>query len=325
MTMALTAVVVTAVGIAAGQPVGQVHRIGYLGNIAPTTPALMRARDAFVGRLAELGYVEGKNLEIVWRFSDGQPERFPTLAAELVRSNVRVIVAGGSQATKAAKDATTTIPIVLIGVAFPVEAGIVASLRRPGGNITGVTDQAGDVAAKVVELAREAVPGLSRLAVLVDFTNPGWPLARQRHDEAAQRLGLRLVYADVRVPDDLDRVFASLTQERVQALVVWTTAALLSQRRRVAEFALKNQLATVTNLRFMLDDGGLLLAYAPRQEELRRRAAEYVDLILRGARPDEMPIEQPNKFDLIINLKTAKALGLSIPQPLLIRADEVLE
>ena len=255
----------------------------------------MRIRDAFVGRLAELGYVEGKNLEIVWRFSEGRPERFPSLAAEFVRLNVHIIVTAGSQATKAAKDATSTIPVVLIGVAFPVEAGFVASLRRPGGNVTGVTDQAGDIGAKVVELVRETVPGLSRLGILGDFTNPGWPLSRQQNEEAAQRLGLKITYADVRAADDLDRVFALLTEERVQALVVWTTSALVSQRRRVAEFALKNQLPTITNLRFMLDDAGLLLAYAPGQEEIRRRAAEYVDRILKGAdRPSYRSSNRPS-------------------------------
>jgi putative ABC transport system substrate-binding protein len=311
--------------VAEGQSAAQVYRIGYLGVTPPTTPSLMRLRDAFVGRLAELGYVEGKNLEIIWRFSEGRPERFSALAAEMVGLNVQIIVSAGSQATKAAKDATSTIPVVLIGVAFPVEAGFVASLRRPGGNVTGVTDQAGDIAAKVVELAWETVPSLSRLGILVDFTNPGWPLVRQQHEEAAQRLGLKITYADVRAPDDLDRVLPLLTQERVQALVVWTTAALVSQRRRVAEFALNNRLPTITNLRFMLEDGGLLLAYAPRQEEIRRRTAEYVDLILKGARPADLPVEQPRKFELLIYQKTAKALGLTIPPSVLARADEVIE
>jgi putative ABC transport system substrate-binding protein len=276
---------------------------------------------AFRSRLADLG----RTIQYESRYAEGRVERLPALAADLVRLDVNVLLTVGSHATKAAKDATATIPIVFVGVASPVTAGVVASLARPGGNVTGATDQLNDLAGKALQLITEAVPKSSRIGVLWDPTNPsgsarGW----ENYNQMAQQHGLTIVRAEVGAPDDVDAAFDTLSRQRVGALLVPSTPALLQQRDRVVKLALQNRLPTICYSRFWVERG-LLMSYSPNFSDLLRQAADYVDRILRGAKPADLPVVQPTKFDLVINLKTAKTLGLTIPQSLLGRADQIVE
>ena len=276
---------------------------------------------AFRNRLAELG----RAIQIEARYADGQPERLPALAADLVRLNVDLLVPIGSHATKAAKDATTTVPIVFFGVSSPVAAGVVASLARPGANVTGATDQLGDLQGKLLQLLSETVPHGSRIGMLTDFSNPGNTAGERAHfARIAQERGLAVIWADVRRPEDLDAAFATLSSGRVEALIVAVTPALLRERERVGKFAVHNKLPTISQGPGMVE-AGLLMSYHPERADIWRQAADQVDRIFRGARPADLPVVQPTKFELVINLKTAKALGLTIPPSLLARADEVIE
>lgn len=244
---------------------------------------------AFRTRLADLGWT----IQYESRYAEGRPERFPTLAADLVRLDVNVLLTVGSHAAKAAKDATVTIPIVFVGVASPIEAGVVASLARPGGNVTGATDQLADLAGKALQLISETVPKSSRIGVLQDSTNPsGSARGREDLDRMAQPRGLTIVRADVRAPDDVDAAFETLSRERVGALIVASTPALFHQRNRIAKLALQNRLPTISHGRFWVE-AGLLMSYSPNRSDLLRQAADYVDRILKGANPADLPSCNP--------------------------------
>jgi putative ABC transport system substrate-binding protein len=304
------------------QPPGKVRRIGYFDGASPSTnPEL---NDAFRGQMRQLGYVEGQNLVIEYRWADGQYDRLPDLAADLVRLRVEVIVTVGDPVIQAAKKATTTIPIVMASVGDPVGRGFVASLARPGGNITGVSNFAVALSGKWLELLREAVPHPSQVAILRNSANPTHPLFWMEADKAAKGLGLKLQSLEVRSPEDIDTAFESMLKERVGAFVTLPDPLLTGQRVRIADLAAKAHLPAIAAFRENVEVG-TLMAYGPSLAANRRRAAVFVDKILRGAKPGDLPIEQPTKFELFINLQTAKALGLTIPPSLLARAEQVIE
>jgi putative tryptophan/tyrosine transport system substrate-binding protein len=309
--------------IAEAQPVGKVYRIGWLGaDSPPTTPN--PPPGTFWQTLHDLGYVEGQNLVIQYRYAAGREERLPDLAAELVRLPVDVIVADAAQATRAAQHATRTIPIVMRGTADPVAQGLVASLARPGGNTTGVSFMRQELIGKQLELLKELVPHSTRIAVLGNPASPGYILLRPHLLVAAQALGLHLHVVELRSAEELDTTFAAMAQAGVGALVVLADPLLInSLRRQIADLAVKSRLPTMTNWKYYADDGGLM-SYGPHLRENDRLVAIYVDKILKGAKPADLPIEQPTKFELVINLKTAEALGLTIPPTLLFQADEVI-
>jgi putative ABC transport system substrate-binding protein len=309
---------------AEAQQAAKIARIGYLALNLAASPHLT---EAFRQGLLDLGYVEGRNLVIEIRDAEGKPERFPALAAELVALKVDVIVAGATPATLAAKQATKTIPIVFASVADPVASGLVTSLARPGGNITGLTNQTAELIGKRLELLKQAVPGVSRVAVLWHPGNLGDRTEKdmlKAADVAARALGGRLQFVEARGPADFERAFSDMTRARAGALTVLPSGMFSSERRRLVDLAAKNRLPAVFPFREFADAGGLM-SYGPNQADLLRRAATYVDKILKGAKPGDLPVEQPTKFELVINLKTSKTLGLTIPQSLLGRADQVIE
>jgi putative ABC transport system substrate-binding protein len=271
-----------------------------------------------------LGYLEGQNIAFEPRFAEGKSDRLSASAAELVELKVDAIVTSGTPAALAAKHATRTIPIVMAQLADPVGAGLVSSLRRPGGNITGLTTQDPDLIGKRLELLLEIVPKDSQLALLVDETNPGTVLIARGTQSAARSVGVQLQYRAVRYPNELDHAFSVMKDAGASALIVESSSMLFAWRTRLADLALKNRLPTLFAQREYAEAGGLM-SYAADFKDLFRRTATFVDKILKGAKPADLPIEQPTKFDLVINLKTAKALGLEIPPTLLARADEVIE
>jgi ABC-type uncharacterized transport system substrate-binding protein len=304
------------------QQAAKAPRIGFLGlNLAINT----NLPEAFRQGLRDLGYVEGRNVVIEYRNAEGKFERLPTLAAELVALKVDVIVAGGRPQALAAKQATRTLPIVFIGIGDPVSIGLVTSLARPGGNITGLTLTTGPgLVGKRLELLKQAVPGVSRVTVL---WQPGALSERMevREAEAAARaLGVRLQVVEARGPADFDRAFSDMTRARAGALSVFGGAMFANERGRLVNLAAKNGLPAVYPNRDYVDAGGLM-SYGPNVADLWRRAATYVDKILKDAKPGDLPVEQPTKFELVINLKAAKALGLTIPPSVLGRADQVIE
>ena len=303
---------------------GKLWRIGFL--VAGTRPASMDAHyiGAFARGLRELGYVEGKNFEFEWRFGDGNYQRLPALAAELVGLKVDLLVTGGTVANRALQQATTTIPIVNATMSDPVESGLVASLSRPGGNITGLSLTTSDMSPKHIELAKLMLPKLSRLAVLVNFGNPAHPATAKSIEANAKKLVVRVQKLDARNPDGIQRNFAIMKRERADAVIVLVDAFFLSQRQQLAELALKNRLPSIFSAQEHVEAGGLM-SYGQSLTDLYRRAAGFVDKIIKGAKPADMPIEQPAVFSLAINRTTAKALGLTIPQELLLRADKVIE
>jgi len=307
----------------AQQP-GNSYRIGYLGTSPPSTPDSLRNVEAFRQGLGELGWVEGKNIVIEWRYSAGRGERFPDLAAELVRLKVNLIVAVAAPATHASKQATTTIPIVGIALSDPVGQGLVASLARPGGNVTGLATLFPELAAKRLKLLKETLPGVSRVAVLWNAANPGNVLQIGETKVAAQTLGLRLQSVEVRGPEDFQGAFAAMTRGRPEALVSLADPLIFTYQTQIVDFAAKSRLPAMHPFRESVEAGGLM-AYSVNIPDMFRRAATYVDKILRGAKPGDLPIEQPTKFEFVINIKTAQALGLTIPQSLLLRADQVVE
>jgi putative ABC transport system substrate-binding protein len=310
---------------AQAQPAGKVPRVGYLSVLSRSGPQVQRYLDAFLQELRELGYVEGQSIVIEYRWAEGKVERLPELAAELVRLKVDVLVAsGGVPVAQAAQQATKAIPIIMTGPADPVSAGLVASLPRPGGNITGLAIISHELVGKELELLRELVPKVSRVAVLWNPANPGNTLQLRAAEASARALGVRLQPLEARGPGEIDRALAAMTRERAGALLVLLDSMLLAQRERIADLAAKNRLPAVYGLRLHVDAGGLM-AYAANQLDVSRRVASYVDRILKGAKPADLPVEQPTKFELVINLKAAKALGLTIPQSLLLRADEVIQ
>jgi putative ABC transport system substrate-binding protein len=319
------AVVLVAPLAAEAQQMAKVARIGFLATNLAANP---REHEAFLQGLRDLGYVEGRNVVIEYRSAEGKLERLPALAAELVALKVDVIVAAaGTVAALAAKQATRTLPIVFIAVGDPMTTGLVTSLARPGGNITGLSALTPELVGKWLELLTQAVPGVSRVAFL---WQPGVVGERAEKDilngadAAGRALGVRVQFVEARGgPADIDRAFSQMTKARAGALTVVSTPMFGSERRRLVDLAAKNRLPTVYSFRGYVDAGGLM-AYGPNNADLHRRAATYVDKILKGAKPADLPVEQPTKFELVINLKTAKALGLTIPPSLLGRADEVI-
>jgi putative tryptophan/tyrosine transport system substrate-binding protein len=310
---------------AEAQPAPKIARIGYL---SPNLGGSPRLSEAFRQGLRDLGYIEGRNVVIEFRDAEGKPERFPALAAELVALKVDVIVTtGGTPAALAAKQATKTIPIVFTATADPVGSGLVTSLARPGGNVTGLSNLSRELVGKGLELLKQAVPGVTQVAVL---WQPGVLDERTEKDRlkgaevAALALGVRLQFVEAGGPEDFDRAFSDMTRARAGALTVLGSSRFGAEQRRLVDLAAKNRLPAVYPWREFVDAGGLM-AYGPNLADLYRRAATYVDKILKGAKPGDLPVEQPTKFELVINLKTAKALGLKIPQSLLVRADEIIQ
>ena len=322
--LAGTGAVLLAAPLAAdAQQAGKVPRIGFLSLTSPSDrPPLL---DAFRQGLRELGWVEGQNIVIDYRYAEGRVDRLPDLAAELVRLKVDLIVSWGTQGVTAAKNATETIPIVMIAVRDPVGTGLMASLARPGGNVTGVSGYAGlEIVAKQLELLKETVPKIRRVAILSNPTNAYHQLAIRDVNVAARSLGVQLQLLEARGPNEFDGAFAAMAKERVGALLVLSDAMLNSHRTRLADLAARSRLPAAYGVRESVEAGGLM-SYGPSFLDLFRRSAAYVDKILKGAKPGDLPVEQPTKFELVINLKTAKALGLTIPQSLLQRADEVIQ
>ena len=312
-----------AASIADAQPVQKVYRIGYLS--APTRESVANGVDAFLRKLRELGWVEGRNLEIDYRWAEGNVDRLPALAAELVARNVDLIVAPAGSAALAAKNATARIPIVMIFPTAPVEMKLVASLSRPGGNVTGTTFTPGPgIFGKQLQILQQMVPGISRVAFLGNPADPEWPLVLREVDDASRSLGIRLQVLEARGPEDFDNAFAAMARERAGALLMPGGSTFLVHRARLAELALKARLPTMYSYREAVESGGLM-AYAINMSDFVGRSAVYVDKILKGAAPAELPVEQPTKFELIINLRAARSLGLTVPPSLLQRADVVIE
>lgn len=309
---------------AEAQQAAKVARIGWLAvNLAPNLHLL----EAFRQGLRDLGYSEGRSVAIEYRDAEGNLERFPALAAELVALKVDVIVAPTTPAALAAKQVTRTLPIVFASAVDPVASGLVVSLARPGGNVTGLSALVPELVGKCLEQLKQAFPRVSRVAVL---WQPGVFGGRTEEDYlkaadvAGRALGVRLQFVEVRGPADFDKAFLDMTKARADALTVLSTTMFVNERRRLADLAAKNRLPAVYPAREFVDAAGLM-AYGANLADLHRRAATYVDKILKGAKPADLPVEQPTKFELVINLKTAKALGLTIPQSVLWRADEVIQ
>jgi len=307
----------------AQQQAGKVPRIGFLSLTSPSDrPHLL---DAFRKRLRELGWVEGQSIVIDYRYADGRVDRLPDLAAELVRLKVDLIVSWGTQGVTAARNASRTIPVVMIAVRDPVGVGLVASLARPGGNVTGVSGYAGlEMVAKQLELLKETVPDIRNVAILSNPTNAYHELAIREMNARARSLGVQLQLVEARSPNEFEGAFAAMAKERAGALIVLSDAMLNSHRTRLADLAARNRLPAAFGVRESVEAGGLM-SYGPSFLDLFRRSGAYVDKILKGAKPADLPVEQPTEFELVINLKTAKALGLTVPSQLLARADEVIE
>jgi putative ABC transport system substrate-binding protein len=301
---------------AAAQPGATMRQVGYLSP-GPGYPF-----EAFRDGLQELGYVEGSNITIERRSAEGRPERLQALAADLVQLHVDVIVTATTAATQAAQRATTTIPIVFALADEPVELGLIASVAKPGGNITGLTGLMAELTAKRLELLKELSPRVKRVAVLWGPYPFSAPVLKEV-ESAGRTLGLTLHEIEVREPTELDSAFARMTAWRAEALLVLPHPMFVAQRTHLAELAAKHRLPSTYHLKEFVEVGGLM-SYAPDMADMSRRAAGYVDKILKGAKPGELPVEQPTKFELAINLKTAKALGLKVPQSLLLQADKLI-
>jgi putative ABC transport system substrate-binding protein len=317
---AMAATIVSPLPLAAQR--GKVWRVGVLETVSP---ALNAANfDALRKGLRERGYVEGQNLVFEYRSADGRPEQFPELAAELVRLAVDVIVTRGTPAVRAAKNATATIPVVMAASGDPLGAGVIAGLARPGGNVTGLSALNPELTGKRLELLREAVAGSARIAFLSNLDNPAARSAWEETRSASRSLGIEPLLLDVRKSPDMERAFAAAVAQHADALYVGNDAVMQANRRAVVELAARHRLPAMYQERSFVDAGGLM-TYGPSLPDLYRRAATYVDKIFKGARPADLPVEQPTKFELIVNLKTAKALGLAIPEMFLMRADQVIE
>jgi putative ABC transport system substrate-binding protein len=306
-----------------GQQAAKVPRIGFLAVGSREGRAFLI--EGFLQGLREHGYVEGQNIVIEYRFSEDHNDRLPELAAELVDLKVALIVASGSPASFAAKQATSTIPIVMGGIAAnPVETGLIASLARPGGNVTGITLMSSQLSGKRLELLKEIVPGLARVAVFWNPPNPAYGPILKELETAAPTLGLKLQRLEVRVPGDFEGAFKAATRQRAGALIAPGDPLLANWRKVVADLALKYRLPTTMDIKEFVEAGGLL-SLGPDLVDLYRRAATHVDKILKGANPADLPMEQPTKLDLYVNLKTARALGLTIPQSVLLQATQVIQ
>ena len=317
----LTVLLLTVSQIAA-QQAGKTPRIGFLYTFAPSSVAART--EAFRQGLRELGYVEGRNIVIEWRYAEGNRDRLPALASELVRLGVDVIVASGPSPTRSAKEATVAIPIVMARDTDPVRNGFVASLGRPGGNITGLSILAPEISGKQVELLNEILPRLSRVAVLGTSTSLGWAQILKETEIAAGALGVKLQYLDVLSPKDVETAFQQASRGRANAVLVLGSPIYASHRKQVADVAVKSRLPTIyRNSQYV--EAGWLIAYGVRLTDLDRRAATYIDKILKGTKPADLPVEQPTRFEMVINLKTAKQLGITIPPTLLLQATKVIK
>jgi ABC-type uncharacterized transport system substrate-binding protein len=323
MAMISGGLVAAPLAVESQQQPGKVPRIAWLGGQArETAHPYVRA---FQGGLKDLGWVEGQNLVIEWRFSGGRAELLPAFAAELVRLRVDLILVPSTPTALAAKNATTTIPLVTVAVGDPVALGLVSTLARPGGNITGLTSTIGpEIAGKQLELLKETVPKVFRIALLWNPSTPGNALALREAEIAARTLGVGVQSLEARSLNDFDRAFAAMTAKRAGALLVLGDVMFSTHRIRLADLAAKSRLPAMYSAREYVEAGSLM-SYGASNPDLFRRAATYVDKILKGARPADLPVEQPTKFELVINLKTAKALGLTIPRSVLGRADEVVQ
>jgi len=304
------------------QPTGKPVRIGRLSPLSAEVDAPLMA--AFRQGLRELGWVEGQSFALLSRYAEGRADRLPQLAAALVRDGVDVLLTGSNPGALAAKQATSSIPIVIVTTGDPIGAGIVASLARPGGNLTGVTALGGVLSAKRLEALREAVPGVHRVGVLTNPVAPyTGPFLKER-ESIGRDLGLQLRVLEARSRDELEAAFATMNRERTEALMVLTDVMFLTERRAIVDLVARNRLPAVYFDREFVDAGGLMF-YGASLTHMYRRAASYVDRVLKGARPAELPIEQPTTFELVVNLRTARALALKIPPAFLLRADQVID
>jgi len=321
-----TALLLAILGLFAAPPAAaQQPKVPRVGLVFVATPSAYTDRiAAFREGLRSVGYAEGKDILIEYRYAEGRLDRQPTLITELVRLGVDVIVTGGQTWTRFAKEATHTIPIVMANDGDPVGSGVVASLAHPRGNVTGLSNFSAEICGKRMELLREIVPKVSRVAVLGTSTEPGNALAMRATELAARALGVQLQEVDVADPKDLEMAFRAATKRRAEALLVLSSAVFISHRKRLGALAAQHRLPAMYSQGEFVRDGGLV-AYGSDPADLFRRAAMYVSKILKGAKPGDLPVEQPTKFELVINLTTAKALGLTIPQSILVRADEVIQ
>jgi putative ABC transport system substrate-binding protein len=306
---------------AEAQQVKKVPRIGFLGNSTASLEANLVG--PFRDGLRELGYVEGRNISIEYRWAEGKYQRFSGLIAELIAAKVDVIVTAGTPATQAYQKANTSIPLVMIAVGDPVGTGIVTSLNRPGGNITGLTSISPELEGKRIELLREVIPKLSHIAVLWNPKNAFHTIENKEVESAAAALRIKVLYLGVTVEEQLNDAFAQILKERPEALLVLADRVFLHNRARIMDFSVQNRLPGVYAYVELVEAGGLM-SYGPSYPDMHRRAATYVDKILKGAKPAELPVERPAKFELVVNLKTAKRIGVTIPPNLLARADKVI-
>ena len=306
------------------QQSGKVWRIGILFGQAEGDPYVQSLLSALRAGLQDRGWTEGRNVVLEIRYADGRPDRAPGLAAELVRSKVDIIVTSGTELIRAAQKASSTIPIVMTGIGDPVGSGIVASLAQPGGQVTGFSLTAPDLAAKRLELAQETLPGLARVAIIWNPNNASVTLRVKETEAAARGMGLHLHSIEARQPGDFEKGLSAATRAGAQALITTEDALMTGHRAEIIRLAIRHRLPAISGLR-MFADAGSLLSYGPSTPDIWRRAAGHIDRIFAGTKPADLPVEQPTKFELIINLKTAKALGLTIPPSVLMRADEVIQ
>jgi putative ABC transport system substrate-binding protein len=309
-------------GAARAQAPAKVRRIGLLSPTSPSVAAPLL--QAFRLGLRDLGWVEGKNISIEYRYAEGRRDRLPDLAADLVRLKVEVIVASSAPAVVAAQEASRAIPIVITSTGDPVALGLVESLARPGGNVTGLSQMAFDLAGKRLELLKEMIPKISRVAVLWNSQSPGSTRTWKELQLPARQLGIQLYSLEVRNPNDFDKAFEDATRARAGALLVTAEPMITTNLERIAGLAAKSRLPSIHQFSEFADAGGLV-AYGVDRADQYRRAATFVDKILKGAKPADLPVEQPTRFALVINLKTAKAIGITIPQSVLFRVDRVIE
>ena len=322
--VALGASVIAAPLSSFAQQRGKVWRVGILLSLNRPDSPVSGVIGPFLRGMSELGYVEGKNLVIEWRSAEGKSERLPGLAAELVQLRVDVIVTPSPQATSAAQKSSITIPIVMTNSDDPVGSGFAKSLARPGGNITGLSNITGDISPKHLEMLLRVAPKLSRVAVLVNPTNASLSTVLKSVQSAAQGTSTKILPVEARNAQEIEQAFFAMAREKVGAVIVARDVLFILQARQIAELAAKNRLPSIAQIREYVDAGGLM-SYGQNRADNYRRVATYVDKILKGAKPGDLPIEQPTKFELVINGKTAKALGLTIPQSLLISADQLIE
>jgi putative ABC transport system substrate-binding protein len=318
----LTAVLLTTVSLAQAQQGKKIPRIGFLGNSSPDLEENLIG--PFRDGLRDLGYVEGKNILIEYRWAEGKYERFPVLIAELIAAKVDVIVTAGTPATQAYQKAKPSVPLVMIAVGDPVGTGIVASLNRPGGNITGLTSISPELEGKRIELLREVIPKLSHIAVMWNPKNAYHAIENKEVESVAAALRLKVSYLGVETQEQLDDAFGQIRKERPQALLVLADRVFLHDRVRIMDFSVKNRLPGIYAYLELVEAGGLM-SYGPSYADMHRRAATYVDKILKGATPADLPVERPAKFELVINLKAAKQIGVTIPPNVLARADKVIK